>query len=53
VILTPCILVAGLGGLIPLGPAYGLALVAQLSVASLIFLQVASSLMAGQGPPAG
>ncbi len=52
VILTPCILVAGLGGLIPLAPAYGLALVVQLSVASLMFLRVASSLMAGHGSPA-
>ena len=52
-ILTPCILVAGLGGLIPLGPAYGLALVVQLSVASLTFLRVASSLMAGHGSTAG
>ncbi len=51
--LTPCILVAGLGGLIPLGPAYGLALVVQLSVASLMFLRVASSLMAGHGSTAG
>jgi hypothetical protein len=53
VISTPCILVAGLGGLIPLGPAYGLALVVQLSVASLVFLRVASSLMAGPDSPTG
>ncbi len=51
--LVPCILVAGLGGLVPLGPAYGLALVVQLSMASLVFLRVASSLMAGHGSPAG
>ena len=38
-------------GLIPLNPAYGLALVIQLSLAALMFLRVASSLMAGHGSP--
>ena len=41
------LLSTGLLGIIPLKPAYGLALVVELSVAAVMFLRVASSLMAG------
>ena len=43
------LLVTGLLGRIPLQPAYGLALVVELSVAAAMFVRVASSLMAGHG----
>lgn len=47
------LLLAGLAGLVPLRPAFGLALVVELSVAATLFLRVASSLMAVHEPPAG
>lgn len=47
------LLLAGLAGLVPLPPAFGLALVVELSVAATMFLRVASSLMAIHQPPAG
>ena len=47
------VLFAGLVGLIPRQPAFGLALVIELSVAATMFLRVASSLMAIHEPPAG
>ena len=50
--LTLGLLFAGLVGLIPLQPAFGLALVIELSVAATMFLRVASSLMAIHKPPA-
>jgi hypothetical protein len=50
--LTLGLLFAGLLGLIPLQPAFGLALVIELSVAATMFLRVASSLMAIHEPPA-
>ncbi len=46
------LLFAGFAGLIPLDPAYGLALVIELSLAAVMFLRVASSLMASHGSPA-
>lgn len=46
------LLFAGLVGLIPLQPAFGLALVIELSIAATMFLRVASSLMAIHEPPA-
>ncbi len=50
--LTLGLLCAGLVGFIPLPPAYGLALVIELSVAATMFLRVASSLMSVHTPPA-
>ena len=50
--LTLGLLFAGLANLIPLQPAFGLALVIELSVAATMFLRVASSLMAIHQPPA-
>ena len=41
----------GLLEIIPLQPAYGFALVVELTVAAVMFLRVASSLMAGHQPP--
>jgi hypothetical protein len=46
------LLLAGLVGLIRLQPAFGLALVIELSVAASMFLRVASSLMSIHKPPA-
>ena len=51
-VLTLGLLLAGLVGLIPIQPAFGLALVIELSVAASMFLRVASSLMAIHKPPA-
>ena len=50
--LTLGLLLSGLVHLIPLQPAFGLALVVELSVAATMFLRVASSLMAIHKPPA-
>ena len=49
---TMALLAAGLSGAIALIPAYGLGLVFELAIAGGMFLRVASSLMAGHGPPA-
>ena len=45
------LLLAGLTGFLPLRPAFGLALVVELTVAATMFLRVASSLMAVHEPP--
>ena len=51
-LLTLGLLSMGLLDFIPLQPAYGLALVIELAVAAVMFLRVASSLMASHGSPA-
>ena len=50
--LTLGLLASGLVGFIPLIPAYGLALVVELSMAAGMFIRVASSLMGSHSPPA-
>lgn len=50
--LIVALLFAGLLEIIPLQPAYGLALLVELAIAATMFLRVASSLMAGHEPPA-
>ncbi len=44
------LLLSGLVGLLPLVPAYGVALVVELAVAAGMFLRVASSLMGSHAP---
>jgi hypothetical protein len=48
---TLALLISGLVGLLPLIPAYGVALVVELSVAAGMFLRVASSIMSSRTPP--
>lgn len=50
--ITLALLASGLLGAIPLIPAYGVALVIELSMAAGMFLRVASSLMSSHSPPA-
>lgn len=50
--MTLGLLASGLMGALPLIPAYGVALVVELTVAAGMFLRVASSLMGSHSPPA-